>query len=165
VELHTVPDPAREDLGDFRAVGTLVRAALHPAALVHDAAVDDAVADRLANDVLRVLLAVEVELDADVPERDARVREREPADPRLDHVLPEACDERVRLVRLELRRVRRQCGLELRERACPDRCTLRQSLATSDEDRCPDLARSQSTRSAPSAEPGAGTPHGRECRP
>ena len=88
---------------------------------MHDLALDDAVADRLADDVLRVLLRVEVELDADVAQRDARVREREPAHAGLDDVLPQTHDEGVRLVGRELRLVFFERGLELLERSGSDR--------------------------------------------
>ena len=80
---------------------------------MHNLALNDAVADRLTNDVLRVFLRVEVELDADVAQRDARVREREPAHAGLDDVLPQVSDERVGPVPLELARVFREDGLEV----------------------------------------------------
>lgn len=70
VQLHAISDPTAENLCDFVPVPTLIPAALHPALLVHNPAVDDAVADRLADDVLCVFLRIKVELDADVAERD-----------------------------------------------------------------------------------------------
>ena len=121
VQLQTVLNTTREHVADLGAIPTLLAAAFHPALLVHDAALDDAVANRLADNVLRVLLRVEVEFDADVAQRDARVREREPAHAGLDDVLPQTHDEGVRLVGLKLCRMPRQRGLELGERTVADR--------------------------------------------
>jgi hypothetical protein len=59
-----------------------------------DGRVDHTVLDRLADDVLSVLFRVEVELQADVAQRDARVSQGELSDARFDHILSEARDER-----------------------------------------------------------------------
>lgn len=117
VQLQAILDTAREDIADLRAVSALLAAALHPALLVHNAALDDAIADRLADDVLRILLRVEVQLHADVAERNARVREREPPDARLDDVLAQAHDHSVGPVLLEHRRILRKGRLKLGQRA------------------------------------------------
>ena len=74
VQLQTVVDAPREHVADLRPVSTLLPTAFHPALLVYDAAFDDAISDRLPNDVLRVLLRVKVQLHADVPQRDAGIR-------------------------------------------------------------------------------------------
>lgn len=107
-------DPLSENLADFGPVPALLAITLHPTLLVDDAALDDPIADGLADDVLRIFLRVKMELHADVAEGDTRVRERETADACLDDVLAKADDERVRLVRFELSRVLRQRRLELR---------------------------------------------------
>lgn len=117
VQVQAECNPTPKDLADLGAIRVLLAATLHPALLMHNAALNDTVPNRLAHDILRVLLRVQVKLDTNIPQRDARVRERQAADARLDHVLAQAQDERVRAVLLELRRVAREHGLELRERA------------------------------------------------
>ena len=102
MQFQTIRNPPLKRLPHLRPVPRLLPDALHPALVVHDLRVDHAVADRLAHDVLRVLLRVEVQLDADVAERDARVGEREAADARLDNVLTQPDDERLGAVGLEL---------------------------------------------------------------
>jgi hypothetical protein len=60
-----------------------------------------------------------VELDANVSERDARVRERESTNARLYNVLTQPHDERVSLVGLELSGMLCEGSLELRKGAGP----------------------------------------------
>lgn len=71
VELEAVLDATHEDLADLEAVSALLGAALQPAALMRDVAVDNAVTNRLADDVLSIFLGVKVQLDTDVPKGDA----------------------------------------------------------------------------------------------
>lgn len=118
VQTQTERNAAPENVADFCTIPAagLGRVALHPARLVHDASLDNAVANGLADNVLRVLLRVEVQLETDIAQRDAAVAQREPADAGLDDVLTQTEDERVRLVRGELGRVRGERRLELAER-------------------------------------------------
>ena len=102
VQLQTVVDTPREHVADLRPVPTLLPTTFHPALLVHDAAFNDAVPNRLPDDVLRVLLRVKVQLHANVSQRDAGIRQGEPSDSSLDNILAQPDDERVRLVSLEL---------------------------------------------------------------
>lgn len=62
----------------------------HPTFLVHDSGVDNTILDSLANNVFCVFFRIKVELEADVPERDAGVGEGQLADAGLDDVLSEA---------------------------------------------------------------------------
>ena len=59
-----------------------------------DGRIDHTVLDRLTDDVLGVLFRVEVELEANVPQRYARVGEGELADTCFNYILSEARDER-----------------------------------------------------------------------
>lgn len=73
VQLEAVLNTAHEDFADLEAVAALLGAALQPALLVRDVTVNDTVTNRLADDILCVFFRVKMELDADIPERDARV--------------------------------------------------------------------------------------------
>ena len=115
VQLQAVLDTSHEHVRHIEPVPALLRATLHPALFVDDPSFNDTIADRLAHDVLRVFFGVQMQLHADITQADPRVRQRKPPDPCLDDVLPQAHDERVRLVRLELRRVLRERALELRK--------------------------------------------------
>jgi len=59
-----------------------------------DSRIYHTVLDCLTDDVLGVLFRVEVELEADVAQRDARVCKGKLPDARFDYVLSEARDER-----------------------------------------------------------------------
>ena len=80
---------------------------------MNDQALNDAIPDGLANNVLRVLLRIEVELDTNVAEGDTRVGKGETSYASLDDILAKAHDESVCLVGFELGSVFRQCGLKL----------------------------------------------------
>ena len=84
-------------------------------------ALDDPVADSLPNNVLRVLLRIQMKLNADISQRYPRVRKGEPPYTGLDDVLPQTHDEGVRLVGRELRLVFFERGLELLEGSGSDR--------------------------------------------
>jgi hypothetical protein len=56
--------------------------------------VNDAVPNRLGHNVLRVLLVLQLELLADVGDRDARVGDVDFAQTRLNHVVPQTVDQR-----------------------------------------------------------------------
>eukprot|EP00047_Mylnosiga_fluctuans_P002997 m.226921 g.226921 ORF g.226921 m.226921 type:complete len:324 (+) comp11502_c0_seq1:36-1007(+) len=83
---------------------------LDEAAVVVDRRVDDAIADRLCDDVLGVVGAVELQAGGDVRQRDARVRQADAADARLDDIVPQAENEGVCVVALEA------CGVLLDDR-------------------------------------------------
>lgn len=102
-------------LGRLKQVDLLL--ADEPAFLVVDpnTRADDAVPDGLGDDVLCVLLVVELQLDANVPERNLGVRLRDLGEARLDDVVSETEDERVGAFGVESRAVRRKGGLESRE--------------------------------------------------
>mmetsp|Transcript_17805 Transcript_17805/g.32423 ORF Transcript_17805/g.32423 Transcript_17805/m.32423 type:complete len:342 (-) Transcript_17805:254-1279(-) len=88
----------------LRVIGSVhVRELLrgHPAILVVDHGVDHAVADRLGADELSRLRRVEVQFGADVFHRHTRVRDRDAAEARLNHVVRKADHQRVGLVRLK----------------------------------------------------------------
>jgi len=90
MQLQAVPNPTREHLTDFRSVPSLLPATLHPAFFMHNTTLDDAITNCLSNDILSILFRVQVQFDAYVTQRDARVRKRETTDTRFDHILPEA---------------------------------------------------------------------------
>lgn len=69
---------------------------------MHYPTFNDTVPNRLAYDVLSILLRIEVKLDADVSEGDAGVGKGKTADTGLDHVLAEADNEGVGFVGFEL---------------------------------------------------------------
>ena len=91
MQLEQELDPGVErDLRLARRVHVAHLATLHETLLVVNDSVNDAVANRLGDDVLGVFFRVEVELGRDVAERDATVRERDGAQGRLDDVVTEA---------------------------------------------------------------------------
>lgn len=120
MQLQAIPNPPREHIANLRAISALLATALHPPLLVHDAPLDDTISDGLAHNVLGVFLRVEVQLNADVAEGDARVREGEPADTCFYDILTKADDKSVSFVGFKLGSVLRQRGLELRERTRSD---------------------------------------------
>jgi len=85
---------------------------------MYNSRIDHTVLDRLTDDILRVLFRVEVELEADVAQGDARVGKGELSDARFDHVLSEARNQRQSSVRGELRGAQGERRLELVEGAC-----------------------------------------------
>jgi hypothetical protein len=68
VQFQTVSNPAGKHITDIEPIVALLPPALHPSLLMHDMALDDTIANRLAHDIFCVLFGVEMELDADVPE-------------------------------------------------------------------------------------------------
>ena len=84
------------DLGalPFRPALSLISSRDHPPLFVDYGRIDHTVLDRLADNVLGVLFRVEVELQANVAQRDARVGQGELSDACLDDVLSQARDER-----------------------------------------------------------------------
>ena len=68
VQFQAIANPPGKHIADVESVIALLATAFHPPLLVHDAALDDAIADRLTHDVLCVFFRVEMELDANVPE-------------------------------------------------------------------------------------------------
>lgn len=102
-------------LGRLEQVDLLL--ADEPALLVvdPDTRADDAVPNGLGDDVLCVLLVVELQLDADVPERNLGIRLRDLGEARLDDVMSETKNERVGAFGVEGRAVHRERGLESRE--------------------------------------------------
>ena len=102
MQVQAKRNPAPKEFANFRAVVVLLRRALHPALLVDNTTLDDAVTDGLANNVLRIFFRVEVQLNADVSEGDARVRKRQSPNAGLDDVLSQSNNETVSLVGLKL---------------------------------------------------------------
>lgn len=96
---------------------------------MHDAALNDPIANGLPDDVLSVLFRVQMELDADISQGDARVREGEAADTGLDDVLAQTHNQCVRFVCFKLCGVLGEGCLELRERASADRYNTREQLS------------------------------------
>ena len=98
--LWSIPLHSSRGLGTLplRPALTLITSRNHPPLFMDDSRIYHTVLDRLSDDVLGVLFRVEVELEADVAQRDARVGKGEFSDPRFDYVLPEARDERQRCV-------------------------------------------------------------------
>jgi hypothetical protein len=88
---------------------------LHEPSRVVDGRIDNAVLDRLGDDVLGVLLRVEVELERHVPERDARVGEGDGSEGGLDDEMAESEDEEVGRVGKEGLLMRGECLLEGRD--------------------------------------------------
>lgn len=103
MEVETELDPLVESdlrlLGGVHVAGIL---GLHPPVLVIKNCLDNFVADSFSHDVFRVFGRVENQLLGDVRESDPSVGERDGPDGRLDHVVMETEDERVRVIRLEL---------------------------------------------------------------
>jgi hypothetical protein len=73
VQLQAETNTPCEHIADFRTITTLLDTTLHPPLLVYYSALNNAIPDSLANDVLRVFLGIQVELDTNIPERNARV--------------------------------------------------------------------------------------------
>lgn len=102
VQGQASPDAVVERLARLASgvdVSRLLR--LHKALLVVDRGLDDTVADSLCNNVLCRLFALQTKANADVTERDARVRERQHANARLDDVLSQTQNQCVGLVLVE----------------------------------------------------------------
>ena len=74
MQLQTVLDTLHEDVRDIKPVPALLRATLHPALLMHDVSVNDAIPNRLSDNILRIFFRVQVQLDADIAEADTSVR-------------------------------------------------------------------------------------------
>lgn len=75
--------------------------ALHEAALPVQRGLDDAVPDRLGDNVLGALLTTELQANANVAQRDAAVAETHHADAGLDDVLAQAQDQAIGAVAAE----------------------------------------------------------------
>ena len=116
-QLEEELDPPVKLLEGFsRRVDVAGLFAPHLTLLVVDASDDNAVPDRLGDDVLGVFFRVQREFLRNVRERDARVRERDRPERRLDHVVSEAGNQRQETVSLELVRVSRQGRIERLDR-------------------------------------------------
>jgi len=107
VQAHTESDSRVEHLlGLLGGVDIQYFFTLHEALLMIQNSLDDAITNSLSNNVLGTLLALEAKTDADVAERDTRVRQAHHADSGLDHVLAETENEGVGAVPAEGFRVR-----------------------------------------------------------
>jgi hypothetical protein len=120
MQFQTITNSPRENITDFRAVTTLLASALHPSFLVHDLALNNPIPDCLAHDIFCIFLRVKVELDTNIAERYARVRKGKTANSRFYHILAEADNERVGLVRLKLSGMFVKRGLKLGKRSGTD---------------------------------------------
>ena len=77
-----------------------------------DLGINHAIPNRLGDDVFRIFFRIEVELEADIFQGDARVGERDHAKGGLDDVVPQAEDEGVGAVHVEPAGMVGERGLE-----------------------------------------------------
>jgi len=66
MQIQAIADSSAKHLNGLGTIGILLTTALHPTFLVNDSALDDAVPDSFTNNVLRILLRIEVKLQADI---------------------------------------------------------------------------------------------------
>jgi hypothetical protein len=64
MQLQAVPNTTREHLANLRPISWFLPTAFHPALLMDDATLNDAIADCLPNNILGILLRVQMQLDA-----------------------------------------------------------------------------------------------------
>lgn len=86
--------------------------ALHVTTLVVETGLDDTVPNRLGNNVLRRLFAIQAQTETDVPQGDARVGQRHHPNTRFDDVLSQTEDEGVRAILSERSGM---CGYNVQE--------------------------------------------------
>jgi hypothetical protein len=73
VQVKTKTNTPSEHFANFRTITALLCSTFHPSLFVHNSTFDDTVPNGFPDDVLCIFLRVEVELDADIPERYAGI--------------------------------------------------------------------------------------------
>lgn len=66
MQIQAISNSFAKHLDGLGTIAILLATAFHPTFLMDDSAFDDAIPDGLANNVLRILLRIEVELQADI---------------------------------------------------------------------------------------------------
>jgi len=113
MKVQTESNTTSKDFANFGPIPILLRTTFHPTLFMYDASLDDTIANGFAYDVLCVFLGVKMELDADIAQRDAGIRERKSPYACFDDILTEANNERVSAVLLKLSGMLREGTLEL----------------------------------------------------
>ena len=73
MQLETISDTPAKHFADFWTVPVLPSLTFHPTFLVDDSALDDTISDGFADDILCILFGIQVKLEADITQRDARI--------------------------------------------------------------------------------------------
>lgn len=73
MQLQTISDTTAENLADLRAITILPSFTFHPTFLVNYPTLDDAISDGLADDVLRIFFGIQVQFEAYITQRNARI--------------------------------------------------------------------------------------------
>jgi len=66
MQVHAISDSSVKHLDSLGTIAVLLATTFHPTFLMDYPAFDDAIPDSLADDVLRIFLRIQVELQADV---------------------------------------------------------------------------------------------------
>ena len=73
MQIQTKRNPPSENITNLRSISSLLSSAFHPPVLMHDPSFNHTISNRFTRDVLRVFFRIQMQLVANVAERDTGI--------------------------------------------------------------------------------------------